>query len=467
MQQKRLDNILYVYSLEPYVITKDTDADVIFVQEELFDEYKKLNPTLTQLAKKNYDILTVITPEWNLYRYLPDEQQDPEIPLNSQMSTIVSVNEGTDTITTNNDVQGFQMFEDGDVNPEYSSSNTNVATIDDTGYVEVQNPGTTVVGVHYDGDEKYNEYDKEYTIVVNDSGNNLIDPQISMAPNQSFHNEESLQLDVTNPYSLPLVYSTNTPNLSVDSNGIVTSNVDVDTESEPMKVYATFVGDNSFKAAQATSNITILEERLDAGFNWVYNGQPIDEFGIPVECALGEENTLPTLSNPNNLTITYSTNADPSVCTIDSNGNITLIGTTGANFVYISASFAGNDNYKPLETKYKLTIMATSKGYTFTTVRPTAESLPSLINLNGVKPTQSEAVDMTELEKPTDMYLVFPASWEVVEDDQIEKPIVSDDANGGEIGMWWDENNPHVTVNNIDYRIESIQLGKGSFHIQF
>ena len=467
MQQKRIDDILYVYSLEPYMITKDTDASVIFVQEELFDEYKKLNPSLTQLAKKNYNILTVITPEWNGYRYLPEETEDPNIPLNSQMSSIVDVNTGTDTITTTNDTAGFQMFENGDVTPDYSSSNNNVATIDETGYVEIQNPGTTTINAHYDGDDDYNEYDKDYTIIVNDSGNDLIDPQISMAPVQAFYNEESLQLDVTNPYSLPLLYSTNSPNIYVSNNGIVTSNVSDVSNIEPMKVYATFAGDNSFKASQATSNVSILEERIDAGFYWMYNGAPIDEFDVPVECALGEENTLPTLTNPNNLTITYSTNADPSVCTIDSNGNITLIGTTGADFVYIIASFSGNENYKSFTTKYKLNIMATSKGYAFTTVRPTAASLPSLINLNGVKPTQSEAVDMTDLDRPTDMYLVFPKTWEVIEDDQIEKPLVTDDANGGEIGMWWDEQNPLVTINNVQYRIESIQLGKGSFHILF
>ena len=56
---------------------------------------------------------------------------------------------------------------------------------------------------------------------------------------------------------------------------------------------------------------------------------------------------------------------------------------------------------------------------------------------------------------------------DISEDDQIEKPLVTDDANGGEIGMWWDEQNPLVTINNVQYRIESIQLGKGSFHILF
>ena len=466
MQQKRLGDILYVYSLEPYVITKDTDASTIFVQEELFDDYAKLNPSLTQLAKKNYNILTVITPEWNEYRYLPEEKEDPEVPLNMMMSSLATVQPTINTVTTDTDVNGFQMFETGNVQPDYSSSDESVATIDNDGYVEIVDAGTTNIGVHYDGDDDFNEYDEEYTLVVNDSGNDLADPQISMPDEQSFNNNEELQLEVTNPYSLPLMYSTNSSDISVSEEGVVTSNIQTPS-LRSRKVFATFGGNSTFKGSQATSEVTVLGERMDAGFNWMYNGEPIDEFDVTIECALGEENTLPTISNPNNLTITYSTNADPSICTVDANGNVTLIGTTGADFVYIIASFDGDENYKPLTTKYKLNIMATSKGYAFTTVRPTAASLPSLINLHGTKPTISEAVDMTDLNMPTDMYLVFPKAWEVIEDDQIEKPIVSDDANGGEIGMWWDDENPLVTVDNVQYRIESIQMGKGSYHILF
>ena len=65
MKQKLIDDILYVYSFEPYVITEDTDAKIIYVQEELFTAYKVLNPTLSQLAKKNFNIMSAYTPEWN------------------------------------------------------------------------------------------------------------------------------------------------------------------------------------------------------------------------------------------------------------------------------------------------------------------------------------------------------------------------------------------------------------------
>ena len=74
MKQKRLGDILYVYSLEPYVITEDTDASLIYVQTEYFDAYKALNPSLTQLAKKNYKTLSVWTPELIKYQDLPDEE---------------------------------------------------------------------------------------------------------------------------------------------------------------------------------------------------------------------------------------------------------------------------------------------------------------------------------------------------------------------------------------------------------
>lgn len=462
MKQKRLNDILYVYSLEPYVITSDTDADIIFVQEELFDDYKKLNPTLNQLAKKNYDILTVITPKWNEYRYLPEEKEDPNVPLNLSMTNIPIIDMPyDDTVVADTSVSGFQMFENGDVNADYSSSNENVATIDEGGYVDIVNAGTTVITASYQGDESYNEYNKEYNIVVNDSGENLIDPDISMT-NIQLHNGESAPLVVTNPYGLPLVYSTNSSELYVDSDGVVTANVDVIDDS-PIAVYATFIGDSVYKSSQIKSDATVLEERENSDLYWLYNDQMVLDV---INVALDSENTFPTLSNIHNLEVTYSV-SDTDYATIDQNGNITLVASTGADTILVNAIFAGNDNYKPATVSYSLKIKPTSKGYAFSTVRPTVSTLPNLMDLDGAKPTSPEIIDMTDLTKPTDMYLVFPIDWEVVENGFIEKPIVTDDANGGEIGMWWDESNPVLNVGTKQYRIECIQLGKGTFTIIF
>ena len=67
---------------------------------------------------------------------------------------------------------------------------------------------------------------------------------------------------------------------------------------------------------------------------------------------IGGENTFPTLTNSNNLSVTYSS-SDPSVATINSNGEITLI---AAGKTTITASFAGNSEYEAGEVSYELTV---------------------------------------------------------------------------------------------------------------
>ena len=119
MKQKLLNDVLYVYSLEPYVIVKDTQASVIYVQEELFDEYKALNPELTQLAKKNYNLIAVIEPEWNEFIH---EKIDPDFgwPSDSYTAQIGETNSYP------------QLMNDDDVNVSYASSDTDVAVISNT-----------------------------------------------------------------------------------------------------------------------------------------------------------------------------------------------------------------------------------------------------------------------------------------------------------------------------------------------
>lgn len=69
-----------------------------------------------------------------------------------------------------------------------------------------------------------------------------------------------------------------------------------------------------------------------------------------------DDNNFPTLSNANNLSVTY-TSSDPSVATIASDGTITLVAAGKTN---ITASFAGNDEYEAGEVTYALTVKEAS-----------------------------------------------------------------------------------------------------------
>lgn len=65
-----------------------------------------------------------------------------------------------------------------------------------------------------------------------------------------------------------------------------------------------------------------------------------------------DDNIFPTLNNPNNLTVSY-TSSKEEVATINANGEITLV---GAGTTQISAIFEGNDTYEASTVSYSLTV---------------------------------------------------------------------------------------------------------------
>ena len=71
-----------------------------------------------------------------------------------------------------------------------------------------------------------------------------------------------------------------------------------------------------------------------------------------------EDNVFPTLTNANELPITYSS-SETNVATINENGLITLVSEGKTN---ITASFAGNDEYEASEVSYELTVKAAQTG---------------------------------------------------------------------------------------------------------
>ncbi len=75
--------------------------------------------------------------------------------------------------------------------------------------------------------------------------------------------------------------------------------------------------------------------------------------GESASVTYGDSYTLPTLSNPNSLDVTYSS-SNEAVATIDENGVVTVNNKTGNTT--ITASFAGNTTYKPGEASYTLNV---------------------------------------------------------------------------------------------------------------
>ena len=86
------------------------------------------------------------------------------------------------------------------------------------------------------------------------------------------------------------------------------------------------------------------ESKKPAGLSWGTSSR---------EVTIGaEENNFPTLTNANNLPVTYASD-NTEVATINAEGNITLIAAGTTN---ISATFEGNEEYEAATVTYKLTV---------------------------------------------------------------------------------------------------------------
>lgn len=70
------------------------------------------------------------------------------------------------------------------------------------------------------------------------------------------------------------------------------------------------------------------------------------------ECKMGEAFTAPTLNNPSQVAVTYSS-SNTEVATIGTDGAVTL---KGPGKTTITATFAGNDNYEGASASYELTV---------------------------------------------------------------------------------------------------------------
>ena len=97
MKQKKIGDILYVYSTTAYEITEDTDATVIKIQEECIPAYAALNASLvSKFSPINYKLFCVRHPEWADY-------------MNDYTVTFISVLHGTATATPNGGDEGEEI----------------------------------------------------------------------------------------------------------------------------------------------------------------------------------------------------------------------------------------------------------------------------------------------------------------------------------------------------------------------
>lgn len=142
-------------------------------------------------------------------------------------------------------------------------------------------------------------------------------------------------------------YSTTaTSSLTVESDGAYIASA---AGSYTVKVTATPSNSETYSTVVKNFDITLTDTRAACGLAFATSEYDAD---------LGETFATPTLTNPHNLTVTYSS-SPASVATVDaSTGAVTLLkdGT-----VTITAAFAGNDDYKGGSASYTITVTDPNK----------------------------------------------------------------------------------------------------------
>jgi hypothetical protein len=111
------------------------------------------------------------------------------------------------------------------------------------------------------------------------------------------------------------------------------------------QIKASFAGNNFYNAAEATYTLSVAKPNAK---------QPQLDFGnvLTLSVTKGQEFTLPVLSNPEALPLTWTTD-NVNVATVDELGNLTLkdLGTTT-----VTATWAGNDEWKAASASYQLEV---------------------------------------------------------------------------------------------------------------
>ena len=176
------------------------------------------------------------------------------------------------------------------------------------------------------------------------SATSLVDPELnwSAVSCTAILGSDNTFPVLTNEYGVAVTYSSSeTTVATISSAGAVTL-----VAAGTTTITATSEETDAYEASSASYTLTVSDPedtRSDAGISWS---------ATSFTAKLEESNTFPTITNPNNLNLTYSS-TDTGVATVSASGEVALV---SAGSTTISATFAGDDNYKPATASYSLTV---------------------------------------------------------------------------------------------------------------
>lgn len=233
----------------------------------------------------------------------------------------------------------------------YTSDNENVALVDENNGTVVlgEEAGTATIKAYFIGNADYEASQASYTI------------NLSAKPEKQepgfYYEETAVQTPLTagtltasqlwfrNPNGLALTFTSSDENVAeIDAEGTVTLK-----SVGTTVLKATYAGDDTYKAGESSMTLTVSDNRNEANISF-------NESEYTANMAISEWfRDKVVAENPYNLDLVYtSSNHDVAVESEEIPNCFKLVGT---GETIITATFAGNNYFKPASASYKLTVV--------------------------------------------------------------------------------------------------------------
>ena len=242
----------------------------------------------------------------------------------------------------------------------YKSSNTDVATVDNSGNVKVLKTGTVTITASKEGSWGYGDESISYNLTIV-QGNQKVE---IAGDNEILFNAG---VDYHYTYVVSGIVSTGATTATSSNEAVATVELNADGNVVVTPVAAgSFTltvsneGDENYKASEATMAITILVEESNAAFD--KSGDQVvtynDNGNVFTNALTGIQGSAES--------ITYSS-SNTDVATVDGSGNVTIL---KAGETVISANKAADDVYGPVQLSYKLTVNKADQTIAFAETTP-------------------------------------------------------------------------------------------------
>ncbi len=232
----------------------------------------------------------------------------------------------------------------------YSSSDVSIAAIDADGEVEIIADGSVVILAESEETDFYDAGSVSYILNITKTSDGI--SWSASSATVTLGASDNVFPELNNPGGQQVAYSSsNTGVASIDGTGAITL-LSAGETTITAKSEALSTGTVEYESLTVSYSLIVQEEGsslASAGLSW-----PSSSY----TATMGVSFTSPELSNPNGLSVSYSS-SDESVATISSGGIVTL---AGPGTTTITATSAATDKYLAGSAFYTLTVSLADAG---------------------------------------------------------------------------------------------------------